>query len=196
MIAIEGCVGAGKTTIAHGLADFRKSRVLLEDFASVPFLKKFYADPVAFALETEFSFLLHHYHQLRVSAQDADEVVADFALEKDIVFADLNIADAAEREVFGDLFQLLAARVPKPHVTIFLSASDDLILRRIQGRAREIELAAPPDYYRRLNSAYESFFAHHAGPVIRVAVDEMDFCSDPNLYAWLAGEVDVSLQKG
>jgi len=196
LIAIEGCVGAGKTTIAYGLAGFRKSRVLLEDFSSVPFLEKFYADPVGFALETEFCFLLQHYHQLHVAARDADEVVADFALEKDIIFADLNMADAAERQVFGDLFQLLSSRVPKPHVTVFLSASDELILQRIQARGREFELAAPPDYYRRLNAAYECFFTRHPGPVIRVSADEMDFCSDPELYGWLAGEVEIALRNG
>jgi deoxyadenosine/deoxycytidine kinase len=61
LIAIEGCVGAGKTTIARGLADLRETRPLLEDFSAVPFLTAFYADPVGCALETEFSFLLQHY---------------------------------------------------------------------------------------------------------------------------------------
>ena len=193
LIALEGCVGAGKTTIAHGLAGFRRARLLLEDFSSVPFLESFYADPGGCALETEFSFLLQHYHQLQIAARETGEIVADFALEKDVIFADLNMSDAAERNVFDDLYRLLAARVPAPAITVFLSASDDLVLQRIQARGRPFELAAPPEYYRGLNAGYEAFFARRPGRVIRVSADEMDFCSDPELYRWLSSEIDRSL---
>src|SRR5690348_6351944 len=65
LIAIEGCVGAGKTTVAKGLASRRGSKLLLEDFQSNPFLRAFYEDPIGNAIETEFAFLLLHFHQLK-----------------------------------------------------------------------------------------------------------------------------------
>jgi hypothetical protein len=68
LIAVEGCVGSGKSTVARGLASLRGSTLLLEDFESNPFLRDFYADPAANALETEISFLLLHYHQLKSRA--------------------------------------------------------------------------------------------------------------------------------
>ena len=65
LIVVEGCVGAGKSTVAKGLAAFRRSALLLEDFESNPFLRAFYDDPIGNATETEFAFLLLHFHQLK-----------------------------------------------------------------------------------------------------------------------------------
>src|SRR5688500_82930 len=95
LIALEGCVGSGKTTVATGLAHRRGSELLLEDYEAHPFLRAFYADPVGAAIETEFTFLLLHYHQLRTRTQTVKEheVVSDFHLGKDVLYADLNIDD-------------------------------------------------------------------------------------------------------
>ena len=71
LIVVEGCVGAGKSTVAKGLAAFRESTLLLEDFESNPFLRDFYDDPVGNATETEFAFLLLHFHQLKSQAGTA-----------------------------------------------------------------------------------------------------------------------------
>lgn len=190
LIAIEGCVGVGKTTIAQGLAKFRQSTLLLEDFSAVPFLNAFYEDPVGCALETEFSFLLQHYHQLRTIDRTSGEIVADFALDKDLIFADLNMTDDTERRVFVDLYDALSKKVPKQDLTIFVRSSDELVLNRIQARGRPFELAIEPAYYRRLNAAYEVFFSHHRGAIIRISADEMNFCSEPQLFPWLSSEVD------
>lgn len=195
-IAVEGCVGAGKTTIARGLATLRGSRLLLKDFSAVPFLAEFYSDPQGCATETEFSFLLQHYHQLRVAARDLSEFVSDFAIDKDLVFATMNIEDETERRVFVDLYGLLETRVPEVAVTIFVTASDELVLQRIRERGREFELGIDPAYYRRLNRVYKEFFADRGGRVISVSADEMDFCKDPTLFRWLSSRVDESLAMG
>jgi deoxyguanosine kinase len=193
LIAIEGCVGAGKTTIARGLAGVRGSKLLLEDFSAVPFLEEFYRDPVGCAVETEFSFLLQHYHQLRLAAREDSEFVSDFTFAKDLIFADMNIDDPAEREAFSDLHQLLNQRLPQAALTIFISASDELVLHRIENRGRSFELQADPMYYQRLNKGYEDFFAEFSGSLLRVSADQMDFCRDPELFRWLSDEVDSQL---
>jgi deoxyguanosine kinase len=193
LIAIEGCVGVGKTTIARGLAGLRHSRLLLEDFSAVPFLEQFYPNPQQCALETEFSFLLQHYHQLHLAGRENGEVIADFALHKDLIFADLNMAGIPEHKVFNELYGLLINRVPKTALTVFVSASTELIFARIRSRGRAFELAAPPDYYRRLNAAYESFFKKYAGPIIRLSADQQDFCREPEHFQQLSADIDSIL---
>ena len=101
LIVIEGCVGAGKSTVAQGLAACRTSKLLLEDFERNPFLRAFYENPVENATETEFAFLLLHFHQLKNQAEAASgsEVVTDFHLGKDLLYADLNLKDNRLNEV-------------------------------------------------------------------------------------------------
>src|SRR5262245_31135365 len=139
LIAIEGCLGAGKTTVARGLAALRDSRLLLEDFEANPFLRAFYADPSGAAIETEFSFLMLHFHQLKSIAAllPTREVIADFHLGKDVLYAELNLPDAGSRRVFSDLYDLCADQAPEPDLLIFLAASTELIVRRIQSRNRD-----------------------------------------------------------
>ncbi len=195
LIAIEGCVGAGKTTIARGLADVRRSKLLLEDFSAVPFLEEFYRDPVGCAVETEFSFLLQHYHQIHLAARENGEFVSDFTFAKDLIFADMNIADAEERAAFHDLHHLLHKRLPSVALTVFISATDELILSRIKNRGRRLELEAEPAYYRRLNSAFEQFFSKYSGALIRLFADQMDFCREPELFQWLSAEINQQLRS-
>jgi deoxyguanosine kinase len=195
LIAIEGCVGAGKTTIARGLAELRGSKLLLEDFSAVPFLEEFCRDPIGCAVETEFSFLLQHYHQLRLATREAGEIICDFTFAKDLVFADMNIIDGAERTAFAGLHQLLHQRLPGVALTVFISASDALILSRIKSRGRPFELEAEPAYYQRLNNAYEDFFSEYSGNLIRLSADQMDFCRQPELFQWLSAEVDEQLKS-
>src|SRR6266498_3501000 len=105
MIAVEGCVGVGKSTVAKGLAAFRRSEVLFESFESNPFLPAFYEDPVANATETEFTFLCLHFHQLRTRTKAASmgELITDFHLGKDLLYAELNLKDAKTLRVFNQL---------------------------------------------------------------------------------------------
>jgi deoxyguanosine kinase len=92
LIVVEGCIGAGKSTVAKGLAAHRKSEALFEAFDSNPFLPAFYDDPAANAIETEFTFLLLHFHQLKKNGETIlkSEVITDFNIEKDLLYANLN----------------------------------------------------------------------------------------------------------
>jgi deoxyguanosine kinase len=190
IIAFEGCVGAGKTTLAEGIAAVRATRLLLEDFSAVPFLEEFHRDPIGCALETEFAFLLQHYHQLRLATQQSGELITDFAFAKDLVYAEMNMANDRERSIFKDLFHVLEKRLPPISLMVFISASDDLVLHRIRDRARRFELAIEPDYYRNLNAAYETYFAKYPGEILRISADELDFLADPKLFGWLSNEID------
>jgi deoxyguanosine kinase len=195
LIVIEGCVGAGKSTVAAGLASCRGSELLLEDFETNPFLRAFYRNPLENAIETEFASLLLHFHQLKNRADLASrsEVVADFHLGKDLLYADLNLQDMRVRDVFNELYELCLEKTPRPALMVYLSAPTDLVVERIRGRERDFELEIDPRYYSAVNAAYEELFKRYSGRKIRIPMDEWDFVKDPSLYAKLASLVDREL---
>lgn len=197
LIAIEGCLGAGKTTVAKGLAGYRKSDLLLENFEANPFLQAFYEDPIGNALETEFAFLLLHYHQLKGHAKLASksEVIADFHLGKDLLYADLNLKDEHARRLFDDLYKLCLHKTPHPALLVFLSATTELVVDRIRGRNRAYELEIDPAYYATVNEAYEELFDGYSGNKLRVSMEEWDFVKEPALYDRLALLIDTALQN-
>jgi|SRR5436190_5734479 len=194
-IAIEGCIGAGKTTVAKGLAARRGSSLLLEDFEANPFIRAFYADPVGTAIETEFAFLMLHFHQLKGVAREMVEgaVVTDFHLGKDLLYAELNVTDEPVRRVFGELYELCMERLRTPDVLVFLSASTELIVDRIRRRNRDFELTIDSKYYAAINAAYETLFETHLGTKVRIDMDRWDFVRDPVLFEELDRLVNTEL---
>ena len=197
LIVIEGCVGAGKTTLEKGLAAHRKSKLLLEDFESNPFLRTFYDDPIGNATETEFAFLLLHFHQLKsqAGANSGSEVVADFHLGKDLLYADLNLKDNRLKRLFTELYDVCMEKTPRPALMIFLSATTDLLVERIRARRRDFELEIDPAYYGLVNAAYEEYFARYTGEKLRIPMDEWDFVKDEQLYERLSSLVDGELHS-
>ena len=196
MISVDGCVGVGKTTVARGLASYRGSRLLLEEFELNPFLSKFYENPAETAIETEFSFLLLHFHQLKgiAIAASSSEVITDFHLGKDLLYADLNLKDETVHHLFGELYEFCLEGVPKPEVLIFLSAPTALVIERIQARKRDFELAIDHHYYVGVNDAYEEAFCRYPGKKIRVQMDQWDFVRDKGLYGTLSNLIDTELR--
>lgn len=196
LIAIEGCIGAGKSTVAEGLAAYRKSDTLFESFEDNPFLSDFYKNPKAFATETEFTFLLLHFHQLkkRLDVIGQNELIADFHLGKDLIFADLNFYESEIKRVFNDLFELLQEQLPEPALIICLSASTNLIIERIRKRKRNVELEIDPDYYAKVNAEYEKFFVQYEGRKLLISMDEWDFVNKPELFHKLSIAVDDQLK--
>jgi deoxyadenosine/deoxycytidine kinase len=192
-IAVEGCIGAGKSTVARGLAAHRGSRALLEAFELNPFFQSFVLDPPSYALETEFTFLLIHFHQLKSVIGEPAEVISDFHLGKDLLYEQLNISDVRTRKVFHDLYELSIPQIPKVDLMVCLSAPDDLILERIRLRHREFELKLDERYYVRLNALYEVFFNTYMGNKLIVRMDEADFVQSPGLFSHLSARIDSHL---
>ena len=190
LIAIEGCIGAGKTTVAQLLAKSIGAQLLLEQFGWNPFLEKFYEEPPRYALETELSFILIHYHQLRESLRNgiATPVVSDFCFAKDKIFCDLNLA-GEEAEAFHSLYDFLTERLEQPDIVVCLHCTDDLLLDRIEKRKRDSEVATSHTYFRKLNAAYEQFFEDLLIPRIDVNMSERDFLNDDKHINWLVEEI-------
>jgi deoxyadenosine/deoxycytidine kinase len=177
-VAIEGPIGAGKTSLARALAERLHAQLLLEEPEANPFLPRFYRDPERHALATQLFFLTHRVHQFSALIQQdlfAGRVVADFILEKDPLFAELTLTDE-ELALYRGLYQQVKPPAPAPDLVIYLQASPDTLMERVKRRGIAYENELTFDYLRRLADAYSGFFHHYAAaPVLIVNSDNLNF---------------------
>ncbi|MFH1884718.1 MAG: deoxynucleoside kinase [Planctomycetota bacterium] len=191
-IAVEGCIGSGKTTVAELLATERHSNLVLERFEDNPFLGKFYSNPSRYALETELAFVLIHYHQVFHELKQIKKggYISDFHISKDLIFARMNLIKAEDLQIFMELYKALVRRLTTPDVVVFLRCSDELALDRVKKRNRNIELKATQQYFIKLNRLYEEYYDKLELPKICVDMDNYDFVKDPSCIKWLSREID------
>ena len=176
-IVVEGPIGAGKTTLSRRLAELHDAQTVLEDPASNPFLERFYRDSVRYALPTQLFFLFQRVNQLRDLAQQdlfTRAVVGDFLIEKDPLFARLTLSDD-ELALYQQIFDSLRPQAPTPDLVIYLQASPDTLVERVQTRGISMESAISEDYLRALSEAYSRFFYHFdSAPVLIVNTEHLN----------------------
>ena len=173
-IAVEGVIGAGKSTLARQLAERLGAELLLEQAAENPFLGRFYADMKGYAFQTQLFFLFQRQKQLEAIAQPtmfAPVVVSDFMLAKDSIFAQLTLSDD-EYRLYAQMYAPIAAQVPAPDLVIWLQASPETALARVRERGIVIEHGIDVEYLRRLGDAYARHFAGHASAPVFVVDSE------------------------
>jgi len=177
--AIEGPIGAGKTTLAERLGT-RLDAAIVREETDNPFLADFYADRPGAALQAQLFYLLTRHRQqtaLRQADLFSQITICDYLFDKDKIFAYLNLDDN-ELFIYQRLFDLLARDVPSPDLVIYLQAPTEVLLRRVHSRRRDPEaVALQPDdeYLRELNEAYHHFFFHYnAAPLLVVETSQFD----------------------
>ena len=177
-IAIEGVIGAGKTTLAQKLSERLGARLVLERFEENPFLPKFYEDPEHYAFQTQIFFLLSRYKQQQDLFQADlfhDFLISDYIFEKDKIFAYLTLADE-ELKLYETLLTAIERNVPTPDLVVYLQCSVERLMNNIRHRARKIEENISEDYIRDLNEAYNYFFFRYkATPLLIVKATDIDF---------------------
>ena len=176
-IVVEGPIGVGKTTLARRLASTFDSDLMLELPAENPFLERFYEDPKAAALPTQLHFLFQRARQMEMLMQ-ADLFrpvqVSDFLLEKDRLFARLNL-DNDEFNLYEQVYQSLTLDSPVPDLVIYLQAPIETLLRRIERRGINYERAITEDYLKRISEAYIDFFYHYEqAPLLIVNTEDFN----------------------
>jgi deoxyguanosine kinase len=178
-IAVEGPIGAGKTSLAERLGTRLDATLVLEDIEN-PFLADFYADRPGAALQAQLFYLLSRHRQ-QTSLRQADlfkqVTISDYLFDKDKIFAYVNLDDN-ELFIYQRLYDLLSRDAPPPDLVVYLQAPTDVLLRRLRLRRTDPETAAfdpDPEYLKELNEAYHHFFFHYnSTPLLVVETSQFD----------------------
>ena len=191
-IAVEGPIGAGKTTLARRLAASFGHELVLELADENPFLESFYRERARNALATQLFFLIQRVRQVDAIRQ-ADlfqsSRVTDFLIEKDRLFARLNL-DANEFELYETVFTRLVPSTPRPDLVIYLQAPVDTLLARVRMRGVRFEQSIPDEYLARLADAYARFFYQYEdAPLLIINSERLDFVHDASHFRMLLDRV-------
>ena len=177
-VAVEGPIGVGKTSLARRLAQHIAAETLLEKPDENPFLAKFYKDPPRYALATQLFFLFQRGNEVRDLAQMdlfSASTVSDYLLDKDPLFARLNLGDA-EFALYQQIYHNLQLQIPVPDLVIYLQAAPETLVERVRRRAKSYEQIISDTYLLRVAQGYSNFFYHYdAAPVLMVNTDRLNF---------------------
>ena len=192
-IAVEGPIGVGKTTLARRLAELFDYQLLLEDAHENPFLNKFYENRRQNALATQLFFLFQRVQKMDdLKQQDLFKPlrIADFLIDKDPIFAQVNL-DQDEFELYRKVFSQMTVDAPTPDLVIYLQASVDRLLERIDRRGIASERTISRQYLEELNEVYSEFFLYYdAAPLLIVNANQLDLVNRQEDFAQL---VDYAL---
>ena len=197
-IAVEGPIGVGKTSLTKRLAETFNYELLLENAEENPFLDRFYQNPKQHALATQLFFLFQRAQQIEESRQsDLFEPVrvSDFLIDKDRLFAELNL-EKDEYNLYHKVYQHLVIDAPKPDLVIYLQAPTEVLLQRIQKRGIPSEQMIESEYLNQLNRAYTEFFHYYSdSKLLIVNSAEIDLVANDEDYEQLVTYI-LSLPNG
>ncbi len=192
-IAIEGVIGAGKTSLADKLSQTISGKTIYEEFEQNPFLEEFYQDPERYAFQTQIFFLLSRYRQQQQLAQIDmfhECIVSDYLFAKDRIFATLNLSDK-EMKLYDGIAKLMERDIVKPELVIYLQASTNHLMHNISKRARKMEKFITKEYIQALNELYNNFFFHYkTTPLLVINTDEIDFVHNKNDFQDIIVEIN------
>jgi len=176
-IAIEGPIGVGKTSLAKKLSEKLNAELVLEE-TNNPFLIDFYLNKKGAAFKVQLFFLLNRYNQLFSLKQTSlfySTTVIDYIIEKDKIFAYLNLDDQ-ELTIYNKLYSLLIQELPKPDMTIYLQANFETLKERIKKRNLPYEKNISDDYLKQVIKAFDYFFFHYKEtPLLVINTNRIDF---------------------
>ncbi len=192
-IAIEGVIGAGKTSLTKILSNKLHTGALLEEFEENPFLTKFYADRKKYAFHTQIYFLMSRYRKQREIAQIDlfnSKLITDYLFVKDRIFAEVNLSED-EFALYDKIYSILSIDVPRPDLVIYLQASPEALYKRIKQRGRIYERDIEFEYIEKLGEAYNTFFFHYnSSPMLIVNIKGFDFLANPRDLDLLCKEIE------
>ena len=196
-IAIEGNIGAGKTTLVSKLAEDFNAKTVLERFADNPFLPKFYKDQNRYAFPLEMSFLADRYQQISDDLAQfdlfKDFIIADYHIFKSLIFAKVTLAED-EYRLYKTLFDIIYKEMPKPDLYVYLYQNTERLLANIKRRGRSYEQEIPAEYLEKINNGYLDYIKTQKDlNVLIVDVSERDFVKNQEDYIFILEEIKKKL---
>lgn len=193
-IAIEGNIGAGKTSLSTMISQDFNAKLILERFKDNPFLPKFYEDSNRYAFPLEMSFLADRYQQLSddLAQYDlfTDFVVSDYDVFKSLIFARITLPEE-EFILYDKLFRLMYKELVKPDLYIYLYQNTERLLENIKTRGREYEQNIKPEYLMEINKSYLSYIKSQKEMKVRVIeISDIDFVNDRRDYLHVLNKMD------
>lgn len=176
-IAVEGPIGAGKSSLAARLARHLGAEPMFEQPGENPFLQRFYSDMPGYAFQTQLHFLFQRVRQMQGIAQPgmfAGALVSDFLFAKDALFARLNLSDD-EYRLYSQMHAQVGGQFGEPDLVVWLQATPATLLQRINRRGIGMEQGISADYLQRLCDAYVSYFRSYAGaPLFVIGTEDFN----------------------
>ncbi|MDI9257744.1 2-amino-4-hydroxy-6-hydroxymethyldihydropteridine diphosphokinase [Flavobacterium sedimenticola] len=197
-IAIEGNIGAGKTTLTNKLAEDFNAKTVLERFADNPFLPKFYEDQSRYAFPLEMSFLADRYQQISDDLAQfdlfKDFIVADYHIFKSLIFAKVTLAED-EYRLYKTMFDIIYKEMPKPDLYIYLYQNTERLLENIKLRGRSYEQEIPAEYLERINNGYLDYIKSQTNlNVLIIDVTHRDFVNHQEDYVYVLNQIRDKIQ--
>ena len=192
-IAIEGNIGAGKTSLVSQLAQDFNAKIILERFKDNPFLPKFYKNPKRYAFPLEMSFLADRYQQLidDITQFDLfkDCIIADYDAHKSMIFANVTLQDE-EFNLYKKLFQLMHKELPKPDLYVYLYQDSERLLENIKKRGRTYEQKIESEYLQKINDGYLEFIKSQPQDTIKmIDISDRDFVKNRKDYLFILAKI-------
>ncbi len=198
-IAIEGNIGAGKTTLAHLLAKHYNARLILEEFAENPFLPKFYENPKQYAFPLELFFMAERYKQLRelVLLKDLFQTikVSDYLFTKCLLFAKINLSEE-EFRLYQKLFEIIQQQLQQPDILIYLHAPVSKLQANIKKRNRLYEQSIPDQYLFNIQETYTHYIRQHNIKTIFIDAGSADFLGNEPHFKVITDALEKDYEEG
>lgn len=198
-IAIEGNIGAGKTTLAHLLAKHLNARLILEEFADNPFLPKFYENPQQYAFPLELFFMAERYKQLKELVHTKDlfqsVTISDYLFTKCLLFAKVNLTEE-EFRLYHKLFDIIKQPLIQPDLIIYLHVPVQKLQKNIRKRNRHYELSIPDEYLFRIQETYTHYIKQHNLKTLFIDAANADFLDNDKHFKLLLQALDNDFDEG
>lgn len=198
-IAIEGNIGAGKTTLATKISEDFNGKLILEGFADNPFLPKFYKDQARYAFPLEMSFLADRYLQLSDDLAQfdlfKDFIVADYHIFKSLIFAKVTLG-SDEFRLYKTMFDIIYKEMPKPGLYVYLYQNTERLLQNIKKRGRSYEQEIPAEYLDKINRGYLDYIKSQTSlNVLVIDVSDYDFVENQEDYLSILEQIQEKMQS-
>lgn len=193
-IAIEGNIGAGKTSLAKMMSDEFNAKVVLERFADNPFLPKFYEDKERFAFPLEMSFLADRYQQLIDDLAQFDLfknlIVSDYYIFKSLIFAQVTL-QKEEYILYRRMFDLMYKEITKPDLYVYLFQNTDRLIKNIEKRGRSYEKNITAEYLKKIHNGYSTFIKTQQNlNTLIIDVSQLDFVNSSDDYNFIINTIN------